>query len=821
MHVKNIQQQLHCHRKSGTSHQFVPLCTLSHSLSHSLNDTHNTRKIHSTMNHPPSNDCCYVEEDPLETTIATTTTTTAGSVSAAIGTTVGTGTNHHHTTTSRLILSATATTNATTNTTTIMSDSVVRVIFLLLGVGILIPWNAFVSAKPYFATRLCDENTHDDVVNFEQYFGLVWNVSSVVSLGLVLLGQTLSDWWRRKTVNGDDDQQLVEQQLEEQLNNSNNGQTLPRTHDSTNSPLAGDVATTNRYTGVNGNDGSTGQDNSSNLPISSSSSSSSDRSFYLVMIPLFLYMVFFSIQVVLVITPRIDPHQFLMLTLVGLAICGMCGAIATAGIVATAGSFPTHVGINPFFSGQALGGVVVSIANFVAATAEDPNEYWDQHCTSNVTNNTMMTDMAGTTLIPTQVVEFLAMGNQNNNDECLPYHTIDWAVFSYFMAGCIVLFLCLVGYYHIHTYQTRQHRDEYFMVSQNHHHVFVAPTEQPNTHQLNNNSNNTVSVKDNRFGGNETSPRIGLELQQGRNERRRQNQNGYTNIDSSSSSSSSFDQHRYQPSQISFPPQSAFRTNAPRPCGCTNDQDENGDDNDRNGDGINDPSTNNETMDDVADEYIMGGSDSGAVFSAIKGPVICVYLVFTVTLCLFPSWVSDLRSNHQCERHHHLFFSRLYNDLYVPSSFVLFNVGDLIGRLLSEYVPLDKIRNVSNKLVVAATCRIIFFPLFLMCLTTTTTTTPSANNSTNPYEASYYIVHNDYFSWMVQFMFALTNGILASTAFMYAPRLIVAERTTMNGSSQQERSSNMMTFALCFGLLTGSMLSFPYMEVATRILVGG
>ena len=68
-----------------------------------------------------------------------------------------------------------------------LSERVIHAIFLLLGVGILIPWNAFVSATPYFASRLCKSGR--DIVNFEQWFGLVWNVSSVISLGLIIVGQ--------------------------------------------------------------------------------------------------------------------------------------------------------------------------------------------------------------------------------------------------------------------------------------------------------------------------------------------------------------------------------------------------------------------------------------------------------------------------------------------------------------------------------------------------------------------------------------------------------------------------------------------------------
>ena len=87
--------------------------------------------------------------------------------------------------------------NSMMNISISLSDGTVRAIFLLLGCGILLPWNAFVSAKPYFASRLCgDDGT--DIVNFEQYFGLVWNTSSVMSLAIIIFGQGLSDYCKKR-----------------------------------------------------------------------------------------------------------------------------------------------------------------------------------------------------------------------------------------------------------------------------------------------------------------------------------------------------------------------------------------------------------------------------------------------------------------------------------------------------------------------------------------------------------------------------------------------------------------------------------------------
>ena len=78
-----------------------------------------------------------------------------------------------------------------------LSGSIVRVIFLLLGVGILMPWNAFVSAKPYFQSRLCSDDGQV-IVDFELWFGLIWNLSSVLSLGLIILSTIVNDILKKR-----------------------------------------------------------------------------------------------------------------------------------------------------------------------------------------------------------------------------------------------------------------------------------------------------------------------------------------------------------------------------------------------------------------------------------------------------------------------------------------------------------------------------------------------------------------------------------------------------------------------------------------------
>ena len=331
------------------------------------------------------------------------------------------------------------------------------------------------------------------------------------------------------------------------------------------------------------------------------------------------------------------------------------------------------------------------------------------------------------------------------DDSCSSYESLDYAVFSYFFAGCIVLLLCLVGYHWIHQYQNMQHRDDYEVVDDN------PLSESISTREVD-----------------EISPRIGLEL----NDRLNQRQSD----DVLTAPSSVLPTDKISSNSVSSHPSLM--------CGNASNLYHNDD-----GDEI-----NNDLQRESFDEEYTDEVDEGAVFSAIKGPTTCIFLTFTVTLCLFPSWISELRSNHECQSRF-----RLYNDLHVPFTFVFFNVGDLIGRILAERVPVQHIRHLSKKLVFAALLRVAFFPLFLTCLTTTGS-------------ESKIVIRSDIYSLLVQFFFAVSNGLLVSTAFMWSPHL-VGHTTEL-----QERASEMMTFSVFLGLLSGSMLAFPFLHFASEIL---
>ena len=189
----------------------------------------------------------------------------------------------------------------------------------------------------------------------------------------------------------------------------------------------------------------------------------------------------------------------------------------------------------------------------------------------------------------------------------------------------------------------------------------------------------------------------------------------------------------------------------------------------------------------------MKRNETEQVWSIVRKPAACIFLVFFVTLGLFPGWVSELRSVHQCQSHF-----RLHNDLYTPAAFVLFNSGDLVGRLISAKLPLSRISNLSNKLVIGALIRFVFFPLFYLCV---------GGNKSSSEEGGSTAIESDLYSLTVQTVFCITNGVLLTTAFAHAPSLL------SNVTHVQERSSEILNFAVYFGLLIGSLVSVPVVQI--------
>jgi len=576
-----------------------------------------------------------------------------------------------------------------------------RAVFGLLGVGVLVPWNAFISAKGYYYARLCRIPTLGSSV--ESVFAIVYNLSAVVSMGLIILVQWIRDSHLRNT---EQQEQDPSRSPADTVRLAAAAEALDaQEEDATGSGL--DTPANNGNSICSG----TRQPDTSCERSATAIGNTGGHSYIMVMVPTALTLLVFLGQSVLVVVLNMRPRVFEALMLLSLVLSGICVSIASAGVVATAGLFEADTAINPFMAGQSLGGVLVSFAGFVAASWEDPSAFWQSHCKSN-SNSTVVTTTA-------------LWVAEDDPSSCTTYDKVDAASLVYFLMGSLTLTACLFGYSFVDGVQKTI--NEYEKVGDGDA-IFRGS------------ANNEQLQEEEQDAAVNQSPRIGLELHTTTSE-------GSLGVSRRSHEAAADGAATVAEEIYHHSPSSA----------------------------------ENETSE---------------ILSRVKGAATAIFLAFFVTLSLFPGWTSELKSVRQCQSE-----SRLSNDLYIPFTFVLFNVGDLAGRLLAAKLPLGS--RASEKLVAAAVLRFLFFPLLFLCVGGGESTESGALRSGGQ-------IKSDLYSVVVQFLFALSNGCLVSASFAHAPTLLHST------AHEQERMSEILTFSLVFGLLSGSLFSWPVTEFASR-----
>lgn len=175
-------------------------------------------------------------------------------------------------------------------------------IFLVLGVGVLVPWNTFISAKAYFESRFCLESKV--IGSLEPTFAFIYNCAAVLSLGCILIGRLIHEKKSRSSVD--------------------EGERLNMSSDSRQSAheMQDDYVDRN----------------------------SSARLF--VVFPLTLLVLIFLTQSSFVlVVDWFSPMTMLSLTLLCIAASGVASAMATAGVVAAAAQFEKpELAMSPFLT---------------------------------------------------------------------------------------------------------------------------------------------------------------------------------------------------------------------------------------------------------------------------------------------------------------------------------------------------------------------------------------------------------------------------------------------------------------------------------------
>lgn len=183
------------------------------------------------------------------------------------------------------------------------------------------------------------------------------------------------------------------------------------------------------------------------------------------------------------------------------------------------------------------------------------------------------------------------------------------------------------------------------------------------------------------------------------------------------------------------------------------------------------------------DEEVTGADgkvDLGVLGYKIRKFLGTVFLVFVVTLGVFPAITSSIKST-QPER------GRFFRELFTPFTLILFNLGDFLSRLVATSVPEPKAKH----LLFGAIARFLFIPLFLLC-----------NLHNDEHQVITVVLFNsDVLALLFLLLCAFSNGLITTLAFMYYPRVLDTNR-------EKELGGTIMIFIVSFGLTAGSLMSF-------------
>jgi len=545
---------------------------------------------------------------------------------------------------------------------------VVKLVFLFLGVGFLLPWNAFISASAYFQNRTCveatstdasDNGSSDNENNFMLWFGLSYNFSAVITLGLMLFVQ------RRKDSN---------------------------------------AASTNIPTENNDTD---------------EEQSGGNMQWRMIVISLSFFLLIMILTTSMVLIPSIDPTLFQFISLSSASVCGISAAFTSAGITSFANTFPPDLGIQPFISGQAVGGVVISTLNFILFGTESTGAdlFWKEKCSTS----------AGELLVERDGVSPLRShwSGVSQSQMCESYQ-IDWGAFAYFMAGVIFIVLCIGLFMYLDQSEIAMHYRMLGKVAFESRIADIVSQDRVEEHM-------DLQVQVEMAEHDLTEPLLNAEETV---------------------------EHLNTRSNLSV---ASHRGN-----------------------------------DDLSNASLLNENQAQLVWNSIRTPVATIFTTFLVTLTIFPSWTTKLKSVHQCQDRS----MRLSNDLFVPGFIVLFNVFDFAGRTACGFVNIEYFSKGSpERLTLLSFARIAFLPMFLLCNVTGSKLVPPVK-----------IFYSDWFPFLFTVIFAFGNGFVSTLSF------IQAAIASPQGEEAQQIASIFLNFSVGLGCLSGSLLSFLYNYIGTREL---
>jgi len=162
---------------------------------------------------------------------------------------------------------------------------------------------------------------------------------------------------------------------------------------------------------------------------------------------------------------------------------------------------------------------------------------------------------------------------------------------------------------------------------------------------------------------------------------------------------------------------------------------------------------------------------------------------FMVTLTLFPGITSMIASVQPLKA------NRLTTDLWIPCSYLLFNAGDVGGRVLAGWWP--RVRPNPAAVLAGSAARILLVPAVLLC----NVVPPGDKTWTLPV-----VFNHDVFPQAFILIMGLTGGYIGAVCMMHAPTFVEPAFRKSEGAK--------MSLSLITGCTSGCFLSLVALAVA-------
>ncbi|UZJ54850.1 hypothetical protein CBS101457_004170 [Exobasidium rhododendri] len=159
--------------------------------------------------------------------------------------------------------------------------------------------------------------------------------------------------------------------------------------------------------------------------------------------------------------------------------------------------------------------------------------------------------------------------------------------------------------------------------------------------------------------------------------------------------------------------------------------------------------------------------------------------IFTVTLAIFPALTARVQSTN----------NSLSTIVFVALHFFVFNIGDLIGRIMPSLSSRFFLLRNTKTITTLCLLRTAFIPLVAYC-NVSSSSSPSSPPSTSG-------LFNDPIFFMLMALLGISNGLLATSIFVVGPR-----QDNLTDANDQSLAVGLLSWWLTFGLATGSLFSF-------------